>query len=258
VQTFLPFPDLGVSSAGLDDRRLGKQRVETFQILRALTWPDYAWKNHPAVRMWRGFVPALVEYGLENCREWVRRGHAESVAEQLLGWAGGREPGDAPRPPWFGLEQLHLSHRSALLRKDPAHYRPLLASLGYAGEPEDLPYLWPPDVFPRWPVRAGGRALRLDDAVRLLGLDAPRPGQADAALAAAGGRDVLHVARPGSGGSTTGLLAGLVCEGSTLWVSPRYGTQARPAPRLGARTGGLTPSGGRPTSPGGSSCATRC
>jgi hypothetical protein len=205
VQTFLPFPDLGVSSAGLDDRRLGKQRVETFQILRALTWPDYAWKNHPAVRMWRGFVPALVEYGLENCREWVRRGHAESVAEQLLGWAGGREPGDAPRPPWFGLEQLHLSHRSALLRKDPAHYRPLLASLGYAGEPEDLPYLWPPDVFPRWPVRAGGRALRLDDAVRLLGLDAPRPGQADAALAAAGGRDVLHVARPGSGGSTTGL-----------------------------------------------------
>ena len=58
MQTFLPYPDLRASCVVLDDRRLGKQRVETFQILRALTWPEYAWKNHPAVRMWRGFLPA--------------------------------------------------------------------------------------------------------------------------------------------------------------------------------------------------------
>jgi len=89
VQTFLPYPDLRASCVVLDDRRLGKQRVETFQILRALTWPSYAWKNHPAVRMWRGFVPGLVEYGLESCREWVRRGYADSVAEQLVAWTGG-------------------------------------------------------------------------------------------------------------------------------------------------------------------------
>ena len=88
MQTFLPYPDLRASCVVLDDRRLGKQRVETFQILRALTWPEYAWKNHPAVRMWRGFVPALVEYGLENCREWTRRGYADSVAEQLVAWTG--------------------------------------------------------------------------------------------------------------------------------------------------------------------------
>jgi hypothetical protein len=119
VQTFLPYPDLRASSQVLDDRRLGKQRVETFQILRALTWPAYAWKNHPAVRMWRGFVPGLVAYGLENCREWTRRGYADSVAPQLLGWSGGRPPVDPALPPWFGVEALHLSHRSALLRKDP-------------------------------------------------------------------------------------------------------------------------------------------
>ena len=59
MQTFLPFPGFAESAMVLDSRRLGKQRVETFQILRALTWPSCGWKKHPAVRMWRGFVPAL-------------------------------------------------------------------------------------------------------------------------------------------------------------------------------------------------------
>jgi len=230
VQTFLPYPDLRASCVVLDDRRLGKQRVETFQILRALTWPEYAWKNHPAVRMWRGFVPALVEYGLENCREWTRRGYADTVAGQLVGWTGGEAPSGAPLPPWFGVEALHLSHRSALLRKDPAFYRPLFDALGNADEPDDLPYLWPPDVFPRWPVRAGGRQLSVEQGVRLLGFEEPRAGQAEAASAVAAGRDALLVARPGTGGSAAGLLAGLVTPGRTLWVYPLQAPASPPAP----------------------------
>ena len=150
MQTFLPYADLAASCAVLDDRRLGKQRVETFQVLRALTWPKYAWKNHPVVRMWRGFVPGLVAYGLATCREWSARGHADALAPQLLAWTGGREPVDPELPPWFGIEPLHLSHRSNLLRKEPEHYRPL-----FGDDPDDLPYLWPPDVFPQWPLRPG-------------------------------------------------------------------------------------------------------
>ena len=249
MQTFLPYPDLRASCVVLDDRRLGKQRVETFQILRALTWPSYAWKNHPAVRMWRGFVPGLVEYGLESCREWTRRGYADSVAEQLLAWTGGREPVGAPLPPWFGLEALHLSHRSALLRKDPAHYRPI-----FGDQPDDLPYLWPPDVFPRWPVR--GQGLSVDDAIRALGLEEPRPGQAEAADALAAARDVLLVMRPGSGGSTAGLLGGLVTTGRTLWVSPPWGPAAGPvpdldlpAPRVVQSSGDRPPAIARPPGP---------
>ena len=88
MQTFLPYPDFARSARVLDRKRLGKQRVETLQILRAIELPDYGWATHPAVRMWRGFVPALVEYGLENCREWTRRGYADSVAEQLVAWVG--------------------------------------------------------------------------------------------------------------------------------------------------------------------------
>ncbi|MDP9435495.1 MAG: MSMEG_6728 family protein, partial [Actinomycetota bacterium] len=184
MQTFVPYADLRASSQVLDSPRLGKQRVETFQILRALTWPSYAWKNHPAVRMWRGFVPALVLYGVENCREWTRRGNADTVLPQLLEWTGG-QPDDPPLPPWWGLEALHLSHRARLVQKDPDFYRPLFGDL------PDLPYLWPPDVFPRWPVRRGERDLDVDEALTVLGHDGPRPGQAEAADAVRDGRDCL-------------------------------------------------------------------
>ena len=43
----------------LDHRRLGKQRVEVLQILRALTRERYGWKSHPVVRMWAGYDEAL-------------------------------------------------------------------------------------------------------------------------------------------------------------------------------------------------------
>ena len=69
MQTFLPYADPRASAACLDDRRLGKQRVETFQVLRAITWPTYGWKHHPVTRMWRGFVP------YELRKQWRRHRH---------------------------------------------------------------------------------------------------------------------------------------------------------------------------------------
>ena len=65
MQTFLPVADFARRAPGCWTRpRLGKQRVETLQILRAIELPDYGWANHPAVTMWRGRTPALVAYGL--------------------------------------------------------------------------------------------------------------------------------------------------------------------------------------------------
>jgi len=43
MQTFLPFPDFQQSAAVLDRARLGKQRVEALQTLRALVIPEYGW-----------------------------------------------------------------------------------------------------------------------------------------------------------------------------------------------------------------------
>lgn len=148
MQTFLPFPDFRRSAQSLDNRRLGKQRVEALQILRALTYPKYGWRSHPAVLMWSGYEEALVSYGLEVCREWSDRGYADTVRDTIQ--ADARSAGlvvirSQPElaaagalPPWLGRESIHRSHRSALLRKDPEAYREL-----FPDDPDDLPYDWP-------------------------------------------------------------------------------------------------------------------
>lgn len=136
MQTFLPYPDFRESAAALDRLRLGKQRVEALQILRALTREEYGWKHHPAVKMWRGHEPALVAYGLAICEEWVARGGSDTCAAQIQ--AEGPAPSTADLPAWVGDEEFHRAHRSALLRKDPEHYGPQ-----FGDEPDDLPYVWP-------------------------------------------------------------------------------------------------------------------
>lgn len=149
MQTFVPYPSFARSAEVLDDRRLGKQRVETLQILRALVWPTYGWKRHPAVLMWQGFTPALVAYGVAMCDEWRRRGHRDGMRVAMLEYTGGREVSwswclkEGLLPPWIGNEALHLSHRSKLVGKDPDHYRHV-----FPGVPDDLEYVWPGSVFP--------------------------------------------------------------------------------------------------------------
>ena len=148
MQTFLPYEDFAESARVLDDRRLGKQRVEVLQVLRASLWPTYGWKHHPVTRMWRGHEEALAAYGEAVCREWTRRGRADTCATKIvaelepLGVLSVRDQ-DALRaagllPSWLGDEALHRSHRSSLVRKLPEHYRPLFPDV-----PDDLDYVWP-------------------------------------------------------------------------------------------------------------------
>src|SRR5919206_3044976 len=87
MQTFVPVPDFEESARLLDSARLGKQRVETLQVLRAMELPDYGWASHPAVRMWRGRTPALVAYGLAMVRGWRERGFADSTESQIREFA---------------------------------------------------------------------------------------------------------------------------------------------------------------------------
>ena len=131
MQTFLPYPDFATGAALLDRRRLGKQRVEALQVLRALTWPGYGWRHHPVVKMWHGYEEALTRYGLDVCAVWCATGSGHVRTQEELAAAGAL-------PPWLGDTEVHRSHRSALVRKDPAHYGPL-----FPGVPDDLPYVWP-------------------------------------------------------------------------------------------------------------------
>ena len=64
MQTFLPFSSIRRSVSSLDNKRLGKQRVEVLQILKALSGETKGWVNHPATAMWRGYEDALVFYGV--------------------------------------------------------------------------------------------------------------------------------------------------------------------------------------------------
>lgn len=138
MQTFVPYEDFRQSAEVLDSPRLGKQRVETLQILRALVLPDYGWQNHPATRMWMGYVPALVSYGLAMTDGWTGRGFADTVREQLVEFAPEADGGKVRLPPWLGEAEVHESHRSNLLAKDPVFYADL-----FPGTPPDLPYVWP-------------------------------------------------------------------------------------------------------------------
>ena len=139
MQTFLPESSFTDSASVLDDKRLGKQRVEAMQIYLSLTNPHYGWKHHPAVKMWRGHEGSRLWYGQIVCVEWRFRGYEDN----LYRWFYERIHNSPfacrdTLPPWVGDKRFHLAHRSNLMRKDPIHY-----SQYYAGVPDNLPYFWP-------------------------------------------------------------------------------------------------------------------
>lgn len=148
MQTFLPYPDFAASARILDRRRLGKQRVEALQVVRALTRPGYGWQHHPAVAMWRGYPEAVARYGLDVCQAWCARGGADTCAATIaadLAAAGipeARSQAELDQagelPPWLGEPDVHRSHQAALVRKDPAHYGHVFPDVS-----PDLPYVWP-------------------------------------------------------------------------------------------------------------------
>ena len=148
MQTFVPYPSFEQSARALDTKRLGKQRVEALQIIRALTRETYGWKHHPAVLMWKGYEEALAAYARAVIEEWCKRGHADTCQATIttdLAEAGithVRSEAELKKakkmPPWWGDDAVHLSHRSALLRKDPEYYR-----AQFPDEPDDLDYVWP-------------------------------------------------------------------------------------------------------------------
>lgn len=155
MQTFLPCPVFDDTARVLDTKRLGKQRVEAIQVVRALTVPGYGWRHHPAAAMWAGYEEALVRYGLDVCAAWCRLGHADTCAATMVSDLTRTTGIDTARtqdalaaagevPPWLGDPEFHRSHQSVLVRKDPQHYRTFFPDV-----PDDLDYVWPGSDRPR-------------------------------------------------------------------------------------------------------------
>lgn len=138
MQIFLPYPDMRKSLQTLDTKRLGKQRVETFQILSAILKrpklngePYKGWLNHPCTIMWKNYVPALKLYLNYSITEWVARGFKNNMNlenqfdEQII------------IPPFIGNPLFHSSHRANLLKKNFEYYK----KFGWNENPSD-PYVW--------------------------------------------------------------------------------------------------------------------
>lgn len=138
MQTFVPYDTFASSAMCLDYRRLGKQRVETYQLLRANLDITLGWKNHPAALMWRNNINGLIAYGVVMCDEWTKRGYKDTTKEKILA-LGYADSSDLPS--WWGDPDIHSSHRSNLLRKDPDFY----SQWGWNDDPA-APYVWPSAV----------------------------------------------------------------------------------------------------------------
>lgn len=134
MQIFVPETSFSEIARVLDYRRLGKQRVETFQILRANLDLTLGWKNHPASRMWAENLAGLSAYGVAMCEEWIARGYKDTTLDKIVALVS---PDPTDLPTWWGRSDIVESHRSNLVRKDAGFYR-----LIYPNTPDDLPYVW--------------------------------------------------------------------------------------------------------------------
>lgn len=143
MQNFLPYPDFARSARVLDRARLGKQRVESQTVMRALTG-EIAWgTNQPIVLMWTGYEGKLLNYIFAMCEEWKRRGYVDNTYQRCLEmwsrWHTANGEGfNTGVPPWLGDPAYHAGHRTSLMRKFPEHYVPLFANHTVETEP-----FWP-------------------------------------------------------------------------------------------------------------------
>jgi hypothetical protein len=130
MQTFVPYESFHESASMLDSKRLNKQILEGYQILKVLGNPDprAAWRNHPAVKMWRGREHGLFFYLQAMIKEAKFRGIKTDKNEaNILSikkqngkfWGSGM-------PSWYSNKEELLrvtdSHKANLYRKDPEYY----------------------------------------------------------------------------------------------------------------------------------------
>lgn len=131
MQTFLPYKNYDQCAEILDNKRLNKQILEAYQILKVLSGqsPSGAWRNHPAVLMWKNAEYSLKAYAKTMIKEAKARGirteknesnidALEAICGEIWGtqkpfWAIGSNP---------HIDRINITHRANLYRKDPIYY----------------------------------------------------------------------------------------------------------------------------------------
>ena len=167
MQTFMPYDSFILSASCLDNKRLGKQRVECKQIYQALLQGPLvmydvvlsmqvfgklitdsnirykkrktAWYNHPATQMWKGYEYNLVEYSLCICDVWIHRGFKDTLYDYFCKQLEYLKDMNYSKDymPLRNIHSFHESHQSNLVRKDNTHYRKYFPDVK-----NNLPYVW--------------------------------------------------------------------------------------------------------------------
>jgi hypothetical protein len=166
MQTFLPYLDFKRSLESLDNKRLGKQRVEAYQIISAITGrpkkngqPYKGWLNHPCSVMWRNYVNALKQYYNDCIDVWKSRGFKNTMEYETI-------EGEFILPHWLGCEEFHSSHRANLLRKDFDYY----SKHRWTENSED-PYVWLDDKNMWYKQMVGSKERAFFKPNELIGID---------------------------------------------------------------------------------------
>lgn len=152
MQTFLPSGSPIFAAQALDNKRLNKQILEGYQILKVLATNGKAWRNHPAVLMWEGHEGSLLVYVRDMITEAKHRGikteNNEANINTLASQYGNQW--DDSKPDWMRdkqkLSKVIATHRANLYRKDPIYYAEYANAVGSKYNQPCCPkclYFWP-------------------------------------------------------------------------------------------------------------------
>jgi len=128
MQTFLPSSSYLYAAQHLDNKRLNKQILECYQILKVLSTDGVAWRNHPAVLMWENHEHALHSYAMTMIAEAKLRGikvdkNRENISQLKTQYS---HFWGTDTPAWAldkeKMSRVVATHRANLYRKDPEYY----------------------------------------------------------------------------------------------------------------------------------------
>ena len=132
MQTFLPSSDYEYSAQALDNKRLNKQVLEGYQIMKILSGASEsgAWRNHPAVLMWKSAERSLMDYIDHMVYEAEWRGiktekNVSNLRTLKSNFSHNWKDNEPVRMKPEQLKRVITTHQSNLYRKDPiiyAHY----------------------------------------------------------------------------------------------------------------------------------------
>lgn len=154
MQTFLPAKDFSICAQILDSKRLNKQILECYQILKVISNDDpfAGWRNHPAVKMWRGHEMVLLRYVTAMVNEADKRGIKTDKNKSNINalYEINKHWWSESYPLWYQntetMKQVVATHRANLFNKDPEYYATFyIETISDYNKPccDSCRYFWP-------------------------------------------------------------------------------------------------------------------